>query len=124
MWNSRVNDLSLMSHKLEDLQAKTKTLAKEVDIEYRNSSEYTEDGEQMTVDFDGMNFTLSDDLTLTVQDNDCTRTVSLQPPTHDELITGSGYRSGSMLCKSWFAPNRENHREVDEVKEYYEESEP
>nr|CAH8850002.1 unnamed protein product [Trichobilharzia regenti] len=80
--------------------------------------------EQMTVDFDGMNFTLSDDLTLTVQDNDCTRTVSLQPPTHDELITGSGYRSGSMLCKSWFAPNRENHREVDEVKEYYEESEP
>ncbi|CAH8821624.1 unnamed protein product [Trichobilharzia szidati] len=85
----------------------------------------TVDGsEQMTVNFDGMNFTLSDDLTLTIQDNDCTRTVSLQPPTEDELITGSGYRSGSQLCKSWFARNRHNHQEMDEVKEYYEGSEP
>nr|CAH8851022.1 unnamed protein product [Trichobilharzia regenti] len=79
---------------------------------------------QMTVEFDGKNFTLNDDFTLTVQDKDCTRTISLQPPTGDELITRKGYRPGSWLCKRWFERNRNIHPKIDEVRQYYEERKP
>ncbi|CAH8851147.1 unnamed protein product [Trichobilharzia szidati] len=79
---------------------------------------------QLTVHFDGMNFTLRDDFTLTIQDNDCERRVSLKPPTLNELVTRKGYRPGSLLCKSWFARNRNIHPEIDEVRQYYEGSNP
>ncbi|CAH8851170.1 unnamed protein product [Trichobilharzia szidati] len=71
---------------------------------------------QMTVHFEGMNFTLHDDFTLTIQDNDCEKTVSLQPPTQDELVAGEGYRPGSWLCKSWFTRDRDIHLEIDELR--------
>ncbi|TNN09587.1 hypothetical protein EWB00_006280 [Schistosoma japonicum] len=62
----------------------------------------------MYVALDNVNISLSSDFTLTISDNDCTKTLSLKPPDEGEKFAQSGYRSGSSLCKSWFLPKRRN----------------
>nr|CAH8851025.1 unnamed protein product [Trichobilharzia regenti] len=55
----------------------------------------------VTVNFDGIIFTLDSGFTLTVNDNDCKYKVDLTPPEGDELTSKQGTRNGSIHCKSW-----------------------
>nr|CAH8851004.1 unnamed protein product [Trichobilharzia regenti] len=55
----------------------------------------------ITVDFDGVKFTLDFDFTLTVNDGDCIYKVDLTLPEGDELASKQGTRNGSVHCKSW-----------------------
>ncbi|CAH8559435.1 unnamed protein product [Heterobilharzia americana] len=50
---------------------------------------------QMYIEFDGRNISLSSEFILTVKDDDCTKTLSLKPPTKNELFARNGYRPAS-----------------------------
>ncbi|KAK4471520.1 hypothetical protein MN116_004941 [Schistosoma mekongi] len=56
----------------------------------------------MYIDLGKVNVSLSSDFTVTISDKDCTKTLSLRPPTTEEKFFKYGYRTASMLCKSWF----------------------
>ncbi|CAH8533888.1 unnamed protein product [Heterobilharzia americana] len=49
-------------------------------------------GGQAYLPFKGKTYSLSPDYTLTIEEDDCTETVSLKPPTERELKRKAGYR--------------------------------
>ncbi|CAH8505135.1 unnamed protein product [Schistosoma turkestanicum] len=52
----------------------------------------------MYVTVDGMNTSIDDDYTLTMENGNCTKTISLTPPTAEEMSTGTGFRAVTYLC--------------------------
>ncbi|CAH8505119.1 unnamed protein product [Schistosoma turkestanicum] len=62
------------------------------------------DSGEMYINLGRVNISLSSDFELTISDADCTKTLSLRPPTEEEIMFKTGYRSGSSLCQSWFMP--------------------
>ncbi|CAH8570785.1 unnamed protein product [Schistosoma rodhaini] len=65
-----------------------------------------DDSGEMYIDLGKLNVSLSSDFQLTISDGDCTRTLSLKPPTDKEKHSKRGYRPGSSLCQSWFLRGR------------------
>ncbi|CAH8542638.1 unnamed protein product [Schistosoma bovis] len=72
---------------------------------YLASIKFDDSGE-MYISLGSVNISLSSDYELTISDRDCTKTLSLKPPTEEENLFKHGYRPGSSLCKSWFLLKR------------------
>nr|CAH8851016.1 unnamed protein product [Trichobilharzia regenti] len=62
-----------------------------------------------TVNFFGLNFTLRENLTVTLQGYKCTWTVDLSQPDQDELTVKRGSRKGDLWCKHWDNNNTMSH---------------
>ncbi|CAH8565074.1 unnamed protein product [Schistosoma haematobium] len=67
-----------------------------------------DDSGEMYIDLNNLNISLSSDYEFTASDGDCTKTISLKPPTDEEQLFKTGLRSGSFICTRWFL-NRERY---------------
>ncbi|CAH8570769.1 unnamed protein product [Schistosoma rodhaini] len=61
--------------------------------------EFYETG-QMYVSLDGVNISLNSNHILTMENRHCTTTISLTSPNEQEIATQTGYREGTVLCRS------------------------
>ncbi|CAH8558745.1 unnamed protein product [Schistosoma margrebowiei] len=55
--------------------------------------------EQMYVNVDGVNISLDHNGLLKMENSHCTTTISLVPPSEEEIATRNGYRDGTYLCR-------------------------
>ncbi|CAH8555278.1 unnamed protein product [Schistosoma curassoni] len=72
---------------------------------YLASIKFDDSGE-MYISLGNVNISLSSDYELTISDRDCTKTLSLKPPTEEENIFKHGYRPGSssnLPCEHWLS---------------------